>query len=176
MLPVLEQSKSAKNSLIFQKCAKCILTLMFNNMKLISDYTFRFHTSKMNEICLHCHWLYFSSITVCTQYNCLPGQFCNFSYVEVIWEGLKKRRVWHHKVTSKPLTSCYSEHAKFSNNKWRCWYSVTLMPVYHCHKPVFDRSLVEAVQGIALSSRNYVCRLPKFCVFLKYYFIMFWHI
>ena len=31
-------------------------------MKLIFDYKFRFYTSKMNEICLHCHWLYFSSI------------------------------------------------------------------------------------------------------------------
>ena len=25
-------------------------------------HQFRFYTSKMNEICLHCHWLYFSSI------------------------------------------------------------------------------------------------------------------
>ena len=25
-------------------------------------YIFRFYTSKINEICLHCHWLYFSSI------------------------------------------------------------------------------------------------------------------
>ena len=42
-------------------------------------------------------------------------------------------------------------------NSWkrRCCYSSSL----------FDRSLVEAVQGIALSSGNYVCRLPKFCVF-----------
>ena len=31
-------------------------------MKLIFDYKFRFYTSKMNEICLHCHLLYFSSI------------------------------------------------------------------------------------------------------------------
>ena len=31
-------------------------------MKLIFDYKFRFYTSKMNEICLHCRWLYFSSI------------------------------------------------------------------------------------------------------------------
>ena len=31
-------------------------------MKFIFDYKFRFYTSKMNEICLHCHWLYFSSI------------------------------------------------------------------------------------------------------------------
>ena len=31
-------------------------------MKLIFDYKFRFYTSKLNEICLHCHWLYFSSI------------------------------------------------------------------------------------------------------------------
>ena len=31
-------------------------------MKLISDYKFGFYTSKMNEICLHRHWLYFSSI------------------------------------------------------------------------------------------------------------------
>ena len=30
MLPVLEHSKRAKNSLIFQKCAKCTLTLMSN--------------------------------------------------------------------------------------------------------------------------------------------------
>ena len=34
-------------------------------MKLIFDYKFRFYTSKMNEICLHCHWLYFSSIILC---------------------------------------------------------------------------------------------------------------
>ena len=31
-------------------------------MKLIFDNKFRFYTSKMNEICLHCHWLCFSSI------------------------------------------------------------------------------------------------------------------
>jgi hypothetical protein len=31
-------------------------------MKLIFDYKFRFYTSKMNEICLHCHLLYFFSI------------------------------------------------------------------------------------------------------------------
>ena len=31
-------------------------------MKLIFYYKFRFYTSKLNEICLHCHWLYFSSI------------------------------------------------------------------------------------------------------------------
>ena len=31
-------------------------------MKFIFDYKFRFYKSKMNEICLHCHWLYFSSI------------------------------------------------------------------------------------------------------------------
>ena len=30
MLPVLEHSKKARNSLIFQKCAKCTLTLMSN--------------------------------------------------------------------------------------------------------------------------------------------------
>ena len=31
-------------------------------MKSIFDYKFRFYTSKMNEVCLHCHLLYFSSI------------------------------------------------------------------------------------------------------------------
>ena len=31
-------------------------------MKLMFNYKFRFYTSKLNEICLHCHWLYFSSI------------------------------------------------------------------------------------------------------------------
>ena len=35
---------------------------MSNFMKLIFDYKFRFYTSKINEICLHCHLLYFSSI------------------------------------------------------------------------------------------------------------------
>ena len=33
-------------------------------MKLFFDYKFIFYMSKMNEICLHCHWLYFSSITM----------------------------------------------------------------------------------------------------------------
>ena len=33
-------------------------------MKLVFYYKFRFYSSKMNEICLHCHWLYFSSITL----------------------------------------------------------------------------------------------------------------
>jgi hypothetical protein len=61
LLPVLECLKRAKNSLIFQKCAKCTLTLM-SHYEIIFDYKFRFYTSKMNEICLHCHWLYFSSI------------------------------------------------------------------------------------------------------------------
>ena len=40
-------------------------------MKLIFDYKFRFHTSKMNEICLHCHLLYFSSI-VLSFGQCVP--------------------------------------------------------------------------------------------------------
>ena len=31
-------------------------------MKSIFDYKFRFYTSKLNEICLQCHLLYFSSI------------------------------------------------------------------------------------------------------------------
>ena len=31
-------------------------------MTLFFDYKFRFHTSKMNEIYLHCHWLYFSCV------------------------------------------------------------------------------------------------------------------
>ena len=31
-------------------------------MKLFFYYKFRFYTSKLNEICLHCHRLYFSSI------------------------------------------------------------------------------------------------------------------
>ena len=30
-------------------------------MKLIFYYKFRFYTSRMIEICLYCHWLYFSS-------------------------------------------------------------------------------------------------------------------
>ena len=34
-------------------------------MKLIFDYKFRFYTSRMNEICLHCHRLFFSSIILC---------------------------------------------------------------------------------------------------------------
>ena len=33
-------------------------------MKLIFYCKFRFYTSKLNEICLHCHWLYFSSIII----------------------------------------------------------------------------------------------------------------
>ena len=33
-------------------------------MKFIFDYKFRFYKSKTNEICLHCHWLYFSSIII----------------------------------------------------------------------------------------------------------------
>ena len=30
-------------------------------MKSNFDHKFRFYASKINEICLHCHWLYFSS-------------------------------------------------------------------------------------------------------------------
>ena len=33
-------------------------------MKSIFDYKFKFYTSKMNEICLYYHWLYFSSMTM----------------------------------------------------------------------------------------------------------------
>ena len=33
-------------------------------MKFIFDYKFRFYKSKTNEICLHCHWLYFFSIII----------------------------------------------------------------------------------------------------------------
>ena len=31
-------------------------------MKSFFENKFRFYTPKMNRICLHCHWLYFSSI------------------------------------------------------------------------------------------------------------------
>ena len=40
MLPVLEHSKRAKKSLIFQKCAKCTLTLM-SNYKINLDSTYQ---------------------------------------------------------------------------------------------------------------------------------------
>ena len=77
MLPVLEHSKRAKNSLIFQKCAKCTLTLM-SNYEIIFDYKFRFYTSKMNWIR---HLLYFSSIIlsfgqcVCLKINIPKGNY-----------------------------------------------------------------------------------------------------
>jgi len=36
-----------------------LVSLMSNHD--YSDYKFRFYTSRMNESCLHCHWLHFSS-------------------------------------------------------------------------------------------------------------------
>ena len=54
---VVASAEVLEKSQIFQKCAKCTLTLMSN-----FDYKFRFYTSKLNEICLHCHCLYFSSM------------------------------------------------------------------------------------------------------------------
>ena len=50
-------------------------------MKLIFDYKFRYYTSKMNEICLHCHLLYFSSMWTLTFLLiiviCDPATTCN---------------------------------------------------------------------------------------------------
>ena len=44
-------------------------------MKSIFDYKFRFYTLKMNEICLHCHLLYFSSIIL---------SFGHFAFVQYL--------------------------------------------------------------------------------------------
>ena len=46
-------------------------------MKLIFDYKFRFYTSKMNEICLYCHLLYFSSIILSFGHCVLRWYFWN---------------------------------------------------------------------------------------------------
>ena len=59
-------------------------------MKSIFDYKFRFYTSKMNEICLHCHLLYFSSIiliqfqTMCWKKN----QSWSFQLYILLWAEL----------------------------------------------------------------------------------------
>ena len=59
-------------------------------MKLIFDYKFRSYTSKMNEICLHCHWLYFSSITM----SFGQGEYTQF---------------WNKRIEKSPQPkSCYS--------------------------------------------------------------------
>ena len=58
---VVASTEVLEKSQIFQKCAKCTLTLM-SNYEITFDYKFRFYASKMNEICLHFHLLYFSSI------------------------------------------------------------------------------------------------------------------
>ena len=46
-------------------------------MKLNFDYKFRFYKSKINEICLHCHLLYFYSIILsfeqCATFVCKTG-------------------------------------------------------------------------------------------------------
>ena len=71
LLPVLKCLKRAKNILIFQKCAKCTQTLRSNH-EINFDYKLRFYISKMNEICLRCHWFYFSSIILSFGQCALP--------------------------------------------------------------------------------------------------------
>ena len=75
-------------------------------MKLIFDYKFRFYTSKMNEICLHCHLLYFSSIIL------------SFGHCDILDSD-------NHILTNKKIS--YSGRCscrfflKFLQKTWRCW-------------------------------------------------------
>ena len=57
---VLEPSKRAKNNPISKKCAKCVLALMSNYEIDFWWWIYILHF-KLYEICLHCHWLGFSS-------------------------------------------------------------------------------------------------------------------
>ena len=56
-------------------------------MKLIFDFKFRFYTSKMNEICLHCHCLFFPSIILSFR-QC--GHICNM-HIFVLCFGINLR-------------------------------------------------------------------------------------
>ena len=58
LLPVPKCLKRAK----FSKNVPKTTYLWYPIMKLIFDFKFRFYNLKINEICLHCHLLYFSSI------------------------------------------------------------------------------------------------------------------
>ena len=82
-------------------------------MKLFFYYKFRFYTSKLNEICLHCHWLYFSSIIMsfgqgdhpCLSYFTalflyfLPIFICRISHTTNVHVGYKRT---HHLDEDQP--------------------------------------------------------------------------
>ena len=74
-------------------------------MKLIFNYKFRFYSSKMNEICLHCHWLYFSSIIL------------SFGRCELVWYILGNLQSGYRTVLTL-LQRCL---LTFSNNITCFW-------------------------------------------------------
>ena len=74
-------------------------------MKLIFDNIFRFYTSKMNEICLHCHWLYFSSITL----SFGQGELCPCSH----WMSRRCSRINVRKYFVKSKRWCEMWLQKF---------------------------------------------------------------
>ena len=74
-------------------------------MKLIFDYKFRFYTSKMHEICLHCHWLYFSSIIM------------SFGQGDIYWmfviHGLTDNDFWTGKKSKMLFLNMADKNASF---------------------------------------------------------------
>ena len=56
---VLEKGQKELN--FSKKCQMYTIQVWCQIMKLISDYKFRFYTSRIIEFCLQCHWFYFSS-------------------------------------------------------------------------------------------------------------------
>ena len=68
IMPVLEHSKIAKKGLIFQKCAKCTLTLWCPIMKSIFDYIFRLRWSlyRLNSDSTHQKWMILAFIDTCS--------------------------------------------------------------------------------------------------------------
>ena len=119
-------------------------------MKLIFDYKFRFYTSKMNEIFLYYHWLYFSSFILCLgQSGWEKGQknsknprrdliFLLFQspYIFILWINLQKLSsgVWKwsqdksaippfcksHLLSQLSIRSLHRNSKKVKHNLNRC--------------------------------------------------------
>ena len=70
-------------------------------MKLVFDHKFRFYKSKMSEICLHCHWLYFSSI-ILSLGLCEHGH----GHRNVFWQFFNSD--WHISTSRDPSKKKYN--------------------------------------------------------------------
>ena len=84
-------------------------------MKLIFDYKFRFYTSKMNEICLHCHLLYFSSIIL------RFGQ-CAATIIKNSFQGMYEETATQNSIKDTVLLWCWCSLIMYA---WQSWWEIT---------------------------------------------------